>query len=165
MANRKMSTVLAMLMVVSLLLTACAQASTAPSNQASTDSQTQQTSPIATGTEQSISIWNCDNSSLYENGLKDIIAKFIAEYPNIKVEYTGLPWDNAKEKFDTAIATGTAPDLAYITQQWAGSLAGTGGLVPFNSYTENWEHKSEYNFDMINGAGLAINGKTVYVPF
>ena len=165
MANHKMSAVLTVIMIVSLLLTACAQTSTTPSDKATTDSQTQQTSTVATDIKKSISIWNCDNSFPFEDGLKNMIAKFSAVYPNIKVEYTGLPWDSAKQKFGTAIATGTAPDLAYIVQQWVGDMAATGGLVPFNSYIDNWKHKNEYNLDLIFSAGLDVNGKLFMMPF
>lgn len=112
-----------------------------------------------------ITIWNCDNTPSYEEGLKQIIAYYEAEHPNVTVEYTGLPWDNAKEKFDTAIATNTAPDCAYITQQWAGSLAGTGGLVSLNPYVEAWDKKDEFDLAQIYSSGLAVDDELFMMPF
>lgn len=148
---------LAGILVVSLLLAGCTQVPSSPEGRTESEK---------TGdTKKSISIWNCDNSPLYENGIKEIIADFNAKYPDIEVEYTGLPWDNAKEKFDTAIATRTAPDLAYITQQWAGSLAGTGRLVSFNSYADNWEYKDQFDFDLFENGGLTVNGELYMFPF
>src|SRR5690554_1499165 len=50
--------------------------------------------------------------------LQKMIAEFEATHPNIKVNYVGLPWSDAKSKYDVAIQSRTTPDVGGIATKW-----------------------------------------------
>lgn len=66
----------------------------------------------ATGT---INLWaQGDEAKLLPGLLKD----FEAENPGVKVNVTAIPWDAAHNKYQTAIAGGTTPDIAQMGTTW-----------------------------------------------
>ncbi len=49
--------------------------------------------------------------------------EFEAANPGVKVNITALPWDAAHNKYQTAIAGGSTPDLAHMGTTWMGDFA------------------------------------------
>jgi multiple sugar transport system substrate-binding protein len=49
--------------------------------------------------------------------------EFEAANPGVKIKVTALPWDAAHNKYQTAIAGGTAPDVAQMGTTWMGDFA------------------------------------------
>ncbi|MEL4505582.1 sugar ABC transporter substrate-binding protein [Luteococcus sp. H138] len=66
--------------------------------------------------------------------LPALIKDFTAANPDCKVTVTPIPWDSAHDKFTSAIAGGTTPDLAQVGSTWMGEFVGLGALdqVPSN---------------------------------
>ncbi|RMB59728.1 sugar ABC transporter substrate-binding protein [Tessaracoccus antarcticus] len=62
--------------------------------------------------------------------LPDLVKKFEADNPDVKVEVTAIPWNSAHDKFTAAIAAGTTPDLAMIGTTWMGEFVGLKALDP-----------------------------------
>lgn len=61
----------------------------------------------------------------------DVIAEdFMAEFPDVNVEVTAVPWDAAHDRIVTAIAGGEVPDVSLIGTTWMGEFAVLGGLEP-----------------------------------
>jgi multiple sugar transport system substrate-binding protein len=48
----------------------------------------------------------------YEPSARELVATFMREHPDIKVEYRLVPWTNFYEVFSTAVASGTTPDVS-----------------------------------------------------
>ena len=62
--------------------------------------------------------------------LSQMTKKFEAENPDCKVTVTPVPWDSAHDKFTSAIAAGTTPDLAQVGTTWMGEFVGLKALDP-----------------------------------
>lgn len=55
---------------------------------------------------------------------------FMAEFPDVSVEVTAIPWDAAHDRLVNAIAGGQVPDVSLIGTTWMGEFAQLGGLDP-----------------------------------
>jgi len=55
---------------------------------------------------------------------------FMAEFPDIKVNVTAVPWDAAHDRIVNSIAGGEVPDVSMIGTTWMGEFATLGGLEP-----------------------------------
>ncbi|TDK23688.1 extracellular solute-binding protein [Arthrobacter crusticola] len=55
--------------------------------------------------------------------LPELLKEFEAANPDVEVEVTALPWDAAHNKYQTAIAGGSAPDIAHMGTTWMGDFA------------------------------------------
>lgn len=62
--------------------------------------------------------------------LGDLVAKFTAANPEVKVTVTAVPWDAAHDKFTSAIAAGTTPDAAMVGTTWMGEFVDLDALDP-----------------------------------
>ncbi|MGY4721576.1 extracellular solute-binding protein [Naumannella cuiyingiana] len=62
--------------------------------------------------------------------LPELVKDFEAQNPGVKVEITAVPWDAAHNKFQTAIAAGTTPDMAMIGTTWMPDFADALATVP-----------------------------------
>jgi multiple sugar transport system substrate-binding protein len=61
----------------------------------------------------------------------DVLAdEFMAEFPDVNVEVTAVPWDAAHDRIVNAIAGGEVPDVSMIGTTWMGEFATLGGLDP-----------------------------------
>lgn len=60
--------------------------------------------------------------------LPALVKGFMSENPDCKVTVTPIPWDSAHDKFTSAIAGGTAPDLAQVGSTWMGEFVGLDAL-------------------------------------
>ena len=77
--------------------------------------------------EGSISVWAMGTEG--EN--LDVLAQdFMAEFPDVSVEVTAVPWDAAHDKIVNSIAGGQVPDVSLIGSTWMGEFATLGGLEP-----------------------------------
>jgi len=83
----------------------------------------------------SLTIW----SNWPEKGVKDLIKKFEAENPQIKVDYLYIPWNNAvwAQKISTAKLSDSMPDLcetAQLASEWSEPVRGV--YTSLNPYIE-----------------------------
>jgi multiple sugar transport system substrate-binding protein len=59
----------------------------------------------------------------------DVLAEdFMAEFPDVTVDVTAVPWDSAHDRIVNAIAGGEVPDVSLIGTTWMGEFAELGGL-------------------------------------
>jgi multiple sugar transport system substrate-binding protein len=63
-----------------------------------------------------------------------IIADFEKANPDITIDYVGLPQDSSGQKFDNAVATGSAPDIGVVPRGDVASYQAQGALVPLDDY-------------------------------
>lgn len=77
--------------------------------------------------------------------LNNVIKKFEADNPGVKVELISIPWDNSFEKFATMIASGDIPDVAEMPDNWVALYANAGHLENLEPYLAKWEHTGDLN--------------------
>lgn len=59
-----------------------------------------------------------------------LLKQFEAENPGVKVNVTPIPWDAAHNKYQTAIAGGTTPDIGQLGTTWMGEFGAANALAP-----------------------------------
>ena len=112
-----------------LLLTACGRDTGGNSGPA--ESATPIASGAATGT---VTIW----AQGAEGAALPALAKdFEAANPGVKVNITAIPWDAAHNKYQTAIAGGTTPDIAQMGSTWMGDFTDAFDPTPSEIDTAN----------------------------
>lgn len=97
-------------LAAALLLTACGR------DNGSGSGSTESASPIASGPATgTVTVW----AQGAEGAALPALAKeFEASNPGVKVNVTAIPWDAAHNKYQTAIAGGTTPDIAQMGTTW-----------------------------------------------
>jgi multiple sugar transport system substrate-binding protein len=105
----RMTKIAALGLAAGLLLTGCGRDNAASSG---TETGKAIASGAATGT---INVWAQGGEATL---LPELMKDFEAENPGVKVNVTAVPWDAAHNKYQTAIAGGTTPDLAQMGTTW-----------------------------------------------
>jgi multiple sugar transport system substrate-binding protein len=75
----------------------------------------------------------------------EVLAAFQKEYPWITVNHEDVDWDSFLTKFNTAVSSGTGPDVATIDGTWYSTLASNGYLAGLDQVSGG----------MLNGAPIA----------
>lgn len=109
MIRRRISTAFAVTAAAALLLTACGR-SDAPATGG--DAPAELSDGAATGT---VTIWAQGTEG---EALQDFVAPFEEENPDVDVRVTAVPWDSAQNKYQTAVAGGTTPDIGMLGSDW-----------------------------------------------
>jgi len=68
---------------------------------------------------------------------QELIKRFEAANPNIKIEYVGVPSSSVQQKYDTAIAGGSTPDVGGVTTSYLAHLVGQDALEPLDERVES----------------------------
>ena len=100
---------LGLLLVVSILLGACAGAK-----------------PAASDEKVTITVWDYYGEA---TPVKPLIEGFQKEYPNITVQYEGLDWDTTLEKLNVVLTGGTPPDVVTTDMTWLPKFAALGAFT------------------------------------
>ncbi|MDH2425181.1 sugar ABC transporter substrate-binding protein [Sphaerisporangium sp. TRM90804] len=91
-----------------------------------------------------ITFWD-NNGGVRTPIYQELIKRFEAANPTIKVEYVGIPIASVQQKYDTAIAGGETPDVGGVTTSYLANLTGQQALEPADAWL----------------AGSAVNGKVL----
>ena len=156
-------TVLALLVVASMLLSACGpKATEAPATQAppvATEAPTEAPTTAATEAPTAAATEAATEAPIDRNYSPDIPdptepvtvtfanfndletpfwqgmkEEFEAVHPNIKIEFQTIPGDDMFDKLLTQIAAGNPPDAAYVSDWMTGSFAQEDGLLPLDDF-------------------------------
>ncbi|MCU6747467.1 sugar ABC transporter substrate-binding protein [Faecalicatena acetigenes] len=115
--------------------------------------------------KETIEFWYHDGNANSNAIFEKLIAQFEEENPEYKVEYVGLPSDSYLQKYNTAIATNTVPDVASIRDQDVSTLINQGALScveeDFNSFEEK-DHIAENALNAIRNC--STDGKLYCLP-
>ena len=65
--------------------------------------------------------------------LPTLLKEFQAANPDVKVNVTPIPWAAAHNKYQTAIAGGTTPDIGQLGTTWMGEFGAADALAPVPS--------------------------------
>lgn len=93
---------------------------------------------------------------------KEVLDQFLAENPNIEVEFENIDAESNKTKVNVEIAGGITPDI-FQASTWstAEQYVKAGKLADITSY---FEKDTEWKNSFVNGALKQIDGKNYTVP-
>jgi len=82
---------------------------------------------------------------------------FMAEFPDVTVEVTAVPWDAAHDRIVNAIAGGEVPDASLIGTTWMGEFATLGGLDPTPSSIDPGQFfDGPWGSTVVNGVSYGV---------
>lgn len=92
----------------------------------------------ATSGERSITV-NFTGWIAMEGGAKikawhNMVNGFEAKYPDVKIKYEGIGYEDTVKKLMVMAVAGNPPDVAQITSQWTWQFAAMGALEPLDDY-------------------------------
>jgi multiple sugar transport system substrate-binding protein len=94
-----------------------------------------------------IQFWHTFNVEVETPFLADVlIPEFEAQHPNIKVEQLQVPYDQFRRKLLTSMAGGSAPDLIRADIIWVPEFADMGALVALDEFMPDFEMYREAVF-------------------
>jgi multiple sugar transport system substrate-binding protein len=94
---------------------------------------------------------------------QEIFKRFEQKYPNIHVEYVGVPQQSYKQKMDVAIASSDVPDVAAVANNYVSDFAAKGALLPVDQYYDKWEEKDKMIPSVINFIRSLSPDKKLYM--
>lgn len=97
-----------------------------------------------------LTFWDENPGPVQTPVFEKLLDDFMKEHPNIEVEYVGIPWESAKEKFDVAIASDATPDVASMTPDWLKDFTNKGALMPLDDFIADWDEKDQMNENLDN---------------
>lgn len=108
-----------------------------------------------------ITFWKGPFSDNEADLWKSTIAKFEKENPDIKVEFLATPWETWLEKYTSAFASGSPPDVSFMNE-WYPQFAEANQLVDLtprvNSTLRAQYSKEDWDY-------CTYNGKVLGIPF
>lgn len=131
MIRRTLMATVALTATAALVLTGCGR-----SDEASTgDAALELTDSPATGT---ITVWAQGTEG---EALQDFVRPFEEANPDVTIKVTPVPWGDALNKYQTAVAGGATPDIGMLGSDWMPGFEGallakpdaidTSGIFPF----------------------------------
>lgn len=94
-----------------------------------------------------------------------LLEQFSKENPEVCLKAEGLQWDTFFQKYPTATAAGSPPDMVIFHAAEVQQMASQGLMTPLEDimYTDGTVKKSDYNTSLINQ--ITVDGQTMAVPF
>ncbi|OYD16778.1 hypothetical protein CH333_02695 [candidate division WOR-3 bacterium JGI_Cruoil_03_44_89] len=78
--------------------------------------------------------------------IKDVIALFEKENPDISIRIQSIPWSDAHMKLLTSVIGGTTPDICQLGTTWIPEFASMNALASLDRYVEGSDVVKEGNF-------------------
>ncbi|GLW59239.1 extracellular solute-binding protein [Kitasatospora phosalacinea] len=108
-----------------------------------------------------ITYWDTSNATNEAPNYQELVKKFEAANPNIKVDFVNVPFDTAQNKLQTAMGAKGAPDAFRAEVGWTSAFAKAGYLEPLDG-TPALTDASVFQPSLIQQA--KYSGKTYGVP-
>ncbi|WP_333767064.1 ABC transporter substrate-binding protein [Streptomyces sp. IBSBF 2435] len=109
-----------------------------------------------------IVFWD-NNGGVRTDVWKQIIAAFEKKYPDIDVEYVGIPIADVQKKYDTAIAGGGLPDVGGVGTAYLATMVAQNALEPLGDRIDAGGLKGRLVTGMVSGVRAAGGrGKEMY---
>jgi len=150
--RKKILAIIAPLILMALLLTACAPGATptvGPSPTPVVVKETVVVEPtLAPAGPVTITFWHTYNEVSPENEMlvETLIPMFEEQHPNIKVESLPVPWEDFRRKLLTSISGGVAPDLARLDIIWVPEFADVGALTALDEAMSDFDQYKDAVF-------------------
>lgn len=112
-----------------------------------------------------IDFWDTQATPARTSTLEQIIEDFEADNPNIRVNYVGLPSDSYEQKVDTAIATGSTPDVITASITDTANWVAQGALQPLDDRFEDGGWVDQISAPMVETARSVVpDGQLYFAP-
>ncbi|MEU1305973.1 ABC transporter substrate-binding protein [Streptomyces shenzhenensis] len=108
-----------------------------------------------------ITFWD-NNGGVRTDIWKQVIADFEKKYPDIKVEYVGIPAASAQSKYDTAIQGGGLPDVGGVGTAMLAEVAVQGALEPLDDRVAKSSLNGRLNDGLLAISKSAGGGDDLY---
>jgi arabinogalactan oligomer/maltooligosaccharide transport system substrate-binding protein len=106
--------------------------------------------------------WDTSDPKNEGPAFQELITKFNAEYPNVKIDYQSVPFGEAQNKFKTAAeAKSGAPDILRAEVAWVPEFASLGYLYALDGTDLAKDHADFLETPM---SSTMFDGKTYGVP-
>lgn len=93
-----------------------------------------------------------------------LLQQFAEENPEICISSEGFAWDTFFQKYPTAVAAGQPPDLVIFHAAEVRQMAGQGLMLPMDDmFLDGTLNKDDYNVSLMDQ--LTADGKIMAVPF
>lgn len=173
---------LTLLMVMALVLSACAPA--APATNAPADSEATEppaaseptvdpNAPTLEPTPIVNAFGDCSDPLILWHGLTGtdgavfavLLEKFVTDNPDVCLRSEGIPWDTFFQKYPTAVAAGTPPDMVIFHAAEVNQMASEGLMMPMDDviFNDGTLNKADFNPSVIEN--ITFDGQTMAVPF
>jgi multiple sugar transport system substrate-binding protein len=94
----------------------------------------------------------------------EMLQQYVTANPDACFESQGIPWDLFFQKYPTAVAAGTPPDMVVFHAAEVNQMAAEGLMQPMDDfYATSGIGKDQFNESLINQ--ITVNGQTMAVPF
>lgn len=119
----------------------------------------------AGGDATNIEFWYHDGNPTSNPIFEELIKRFEEQNPGYTVEYVGLPSDSYLQKYNTAIATNTVPDVASIRDMDLSAFVNQEALMSFDESLDSFEQAGSMNAAVLDAVrSCAIDGKLYCLP-
>jgi len=100
------------------------------------------------GTTEAPNAWN-----------EEIAKKYMAENPNVTIEFTGVSWGDGPQKLDVALAANEGPNLMYGYPALFGKMLSLDALAPIDDYVATLDEADVKDFFPPAWEFATVNGK------
>ncbi|MRG57529.1 carbohydrate ABC transporter substrate-binding protein, CUT1 family [Phyllobacterium sp. YR620] len=98
-----------------------------------------------------------------ENPMSDLVQKFEAKNPDIKIEAENVPWNSYYDNLYTSLVGGNAPDAGMVKLFAQPRLAEMGALEPLGERINAWPGKADL-LDNLLELNKGPDGQQYYLP-
>ena len=109
-----------------------------------------------------IDFWDTQATPARTATLEQIIEDFETDNPDIRVNYVGLPSDSYEQKVDTAIATGSTPDVITASITDTANWVAQGALQPLDDRFEDGGWTDQISAPMVETARSVVPDHQLY---
>ncbi|NOU67017.1 extracellular solute-binding protein [Paenibacillus sp. LMG 31461] len=163
---RKMSSVLTLsALSVTVLLSACGTGTSSSTSSPASSQPEDTTKPAVTAKPAEnvkLVFWDENAGPDRTPYLQEIITRFQTKNPNITVEYVGIPFSSAKQKYDVAIASNDTPDIGGVTGIWISDFAAKGTLLALDPFFDKWSEKDKITKSLVDYNRTLVPDKKLY---
>lgn len=99
-----------------------------------------------------LNFWMPGQEPTIKATMEGIIAKFEKENPNIKINYSQIPWNEYPVKLNTAYSGGVAPDVMGLGWGQFGQLISENRFLPFDTNSAGLNTKDFYDVALKEGS-------------
>ena len=154
MKTRKIFSLIAIVLAMLMVFSACGGAGTADPTEGETKGQVQETKaqePQPSAEPVTITYCNFNSSGGNEETLAKMVAAFEAQYPGIKVEVETIGYSDYFTQMQTRVAGGTAPDCYELNIENFAAYANKGLLAEISGVDVSALNETALNAFNVNG--------------
>lgn len=114
------------------------------------------------GEKQTIEFWYHDGNPTSNPIFEELINRFEDKYPQYEVKYVGLPSDSYLQKYNTAVATNTVPDVVSIRDMDVSSFVNQDALMCLDEVYDSFSEKENLNQAVIDATRMCSIDQKLY---